>query len=131
MIDCENEIYTKVHNALLAEFPALHITSEPTYSPAKFPCIAVYEADNGNYDKTMDSSGEEKYSQVMYEVYAFSNKKQGRKTECKNIFKVADETLTKMGFTRITKQPITTDDVYRLIGRYTAVISENKTIFRR
>ncbi len=131
MIDCENEIFTKVHRALIPKFPKLTITSEPTFSPASFPCVAIYEADNGNYDKTQDSSGQEKYARVMYEVYAFSNKKQGRKTECKSIFDTADVALTKMGFTRITKQPIPTDDVYRIIGRYTAVISNDKNIYRR
>ena len=122
MIDCENEIYTTVKTKVEAVYKGIHFTSEPTYSPAEFPCVALYEADNSSYDKTKDSSGKENHAQVMYE---------GRKTECKNIFKVVDEVMSALGFTRLTKQPFNTDNVSRLIGRYIAVISKNKEIFRR
>ena len=131
MIDCENEIYTIVKTKVEAVYKGIHFTSEPTYSPAEFPCVALYEADNSSYDKTKDSSGKENHAQVMYEAYVFSNKKQGRKTECKNIFKVVDEVMSALGFTRLTKQPFNTDNVSRLIGRYIAIISKNKEIFRR
>ena len=95
MIDCENEIYTTVKTKVEAVYKGIHFTSEPTYSPAEFPCVALYEADNSSYDKTKDSSGKENHAQVMYEAYVFSNKKQGRKTECKNIFKVVRKYINK------------------------------------
>lgn len=131
MIDCENEIFTIVKTKVEAVYSGIRFTSEPTYSPVEFPCVAIYEADNSSYDKTEDSSGTENHARVMYEAYVFSNKKQGRKTECKNIFKVVDEAMTHLGFSRITKQPFYTDNVCQMIGRYTAVISKNKEIFRR
>lgn len=132
MIDCENEVFDKVYTALIASFPKINVTSEPNLSPASFPCASIYEADNQVYNKTQDSGSNENHVKVMFEVYVFSNKKSGRKTECKNIFNVIDETLLFMGFTRTTKQPLEpTDNIYQIIGRYEAVISKNKTVFRR
>lgn len=132
MIDCENEVFDIVYSALSAKFPKIEVTSEPNLSPAKFPCASIYEADNSVYSKTQDSGSNENHVKVMFEVYVFSNKKTGRKTECKNIFNVIDEKMLSIGFTRTTKQPLQpTDNIYQMIGRYEAVVSKNKTIYRR
>lgn len=132
MIDCENEVFDKVYTALSSAFPKIKVTSEPNLSPAQFPCASIYEADNSVYSKTQDSGSNENHVKVMFEVYVFSNKKSGRKTECKSIFNVIDETMLSIGFTRITKQPLEpTDNIYQIIGRYEAVVSKNKTIYRR
>lgn len=133
MIDIENAVYTKVYNALKAEFPTLAVTGDPVAAPSEFPCASIYEADNYSYAKTQDSSSNENHAGILYEVYVFSNKKSGHKTECKNIFKVADDVLLGLGFTRKSRTPINDigGGVYCLIGRYTAVVSEEKIIYRR
>jgi len=133
MIDIENAVYTKVFDALRKVFPTLYITADPIAIPSEYPCASIYEADNYSYDKTQDSNSNENHVNVMYELYVFSNKATGRKTECKNIFKVADDVLLKTGFTRISKTPILDSDGkdYRLVGRYSAVVSKNKEIYRR
>lgn len=133
MIDIENAVYTKVYDTLKKVFPDLYITADPVAIPSEYPCASIYEADSYSYDKTQDSASNENHVNVMYEVYVFSNKTSGRKTECKNIFKVADEVLLAMGFTRTSKTPILDPNGkdYRLVGRYTAVVSKNKEIYRR
>lgn len=133
MIDIENAVYTEVHNALKAAFPALTVTGDPVAAPSEFPCASIYEADNYSYEKTQDSGSNENHASVMYEVYVFSNKKSGHKTECKNIFQVADNVLLSLGFTRKSRTPINDigGGVYCLIGRYVAVVSKEKTIYRR
>lgn len=132
MIDCENEVFDEVYSALTSAFTNIKVTSEPTLSPAQFPCASIYEADNSVYSKTQDSGSNENHVKVMYEVYVFSNKNTGRKSECKNIFNVIDKKMLSLGFTRITRQPLEpNNNIYQMIGRYEAVISKNKTVFRR
>lgn len=133
MIDIENTVYTKVYNALKSKYPDLFITSDPVAVPPECPCASIYEADNYTYGKSQDSGSNENHANLLYEVYVFSNKKTGHKTECKNIFSVADEVLIQTGFTRISRTPINDigGGVYCLIGRYTAVVSKDKTIYRR
>ena len=70
----------------------------------------------------------------MYEVNVYSNKQVGKKTECKDLFKVIDNEFKEMGFTRILKEPVPNLEnatIYRMIGRYTAVSSADGKIFRR
>ena len=74
------------------------------------------------------------HARLMYEVNVYSNKQIGKKSECKAIFKVIDDEFATMGFTRILKEPISNLEdatIYRLAGRYTAVVSKNKEIYRR
>lgn len=133
MIDIENAVYTKVYNALITAFPTLSVTGDPVAAPSEFPCASVYEADNYSYEKTQDSGSNENHASVMYEVYVFSNKASGHKTECKNIFQVADEVLLSLGFTRKSRTPINDigGGVYCLVGRYSAVVSQLQIIYRR
>lgn len=133
MIDIENAVYTKCYDALKKRYPKLFIASEPVAMPPECPCVSIYEADNYTYDKSQDSGSNENHANLLYEVYVFSNKKNGHKTECKNIFSVVDDVLIRSGFTRISRTPINGIEggVYCLIGRYTAVVSKDKTIYRR
>ena len=133
MIDIENEIFTKVKNALSAEFPTITVESVTTYSPSKFPFVCIEEADNYAYQPSRDSGSNENHAVLMYEVNAYSNKSGGKKAECKAMIAVVDEVMSALGFTRNTKTPITLDKAtkYRIFARYTAVVSKNHTIFRR
>ncbi len=131
MIDIENEVYTVVYDMLKAKYPKLYITGDPVSIPPEFPCASIYEADNYTYEKSQDSSCNENHANVMYEVYVFSNKKTGRKTECKNIFDDINKVLSSLGFIRKSKTPINDGNVFRLVGRFTAVVSKNNIIYRR
>jgi len=53
--------------------------------------------------------------------------------EAKAILAAVDEVLNGLGFTRLTKTPINLDDAtkYRVFARYRAVVSTDKTIYRR
>ena len=76
----------------------------------------------------------ENHSTLMYEVNVYSNKKTGKKTECKKIITLVDEAMSALGFTRIMLQPIPNMDdatIYRMTARYRAVVSKDKVIFRR
>lgn len=69
----------------------------------------------------------------MYEVNVYSNKTSGKKAECRAIAAVIDDILLGLGFTRTMKNPVSMDDatIYRMVTRYTAVVSIDQTIYRR
>jgi hypothetical protein len=74
------------------------------------------------------------FAAVTYEVNVYSNKQTGKKTECKNIAAVVDEILLAMNFTRSMLEPVPNmadATIYRMTGRYTAVISKDKKLYRR
>lgn len=134
MIDVENEVFNAVATAVRAEYPKAYVVGEYVKTPPKFPCVSLIEMDNQSYQRTEDSGGSEHHVSVMYEVNIYSNKSVGKKSECKAIAALIDEQMMALGFARTMLQPIPNLDdatIYRMVGRYSAVISENKVIFRR
>lgn len=74
----------------------------------------------------------------MYEVEIYSNKTEGKKAECKTLAAAVDAILATKGFTRIMLEPLPNladDSIYRMTGRYRAIISEpsdgNFTVYKR
>ena len=134
MIDIENEVFNTVAKAVRAKYPDIYMVGEYVKTPPKFPCVSLMEMDNQSYQQTEDSGSSENHASLMYEVNVYSNKTVGKKAECKAIAAVIDEQMLALGFARTMLQPIPNLDdatIYRMVGRYSAVISKNKVIYRR
>ena len=134
MIDFENDIFNTVATAVRAKYPDIYMVGEYVKTPPKFPCVSLVEMDNQSYTRTEDSGSSENHASVMYEVNIYSNKTVGKKTECKAIATLIDEQMLALGFARNMLQPIPNLDdatIYRMVGRYSAIISKDKKIFRR
>jgi hypothetical protein len=94
----------------------------------------VEELDNYALERTQDSGSLENHAGLMYEINVFSNLTVGKKTQAKSIFKDIDAVMAGLGFTRTVKTAIPNLEnatIYRMVGRYKAVVSKDKTIFRR
>ena len=76
----------------------------------------------------------ENHVDVMYELNIYSNKTKGKKSECKVIAAFIDSIMSSLGFDRIMLTPIPNMEdatIYRMAGRYKAIVSKNNTIHRR
>ena len=134
MINLENEIFSKIAESVRAAYPSAFVSGEYVRTPSKFPFVSLIEMSNTAYDKTQSSGGLENHASVMYEVNIYSNRKSGKKSECKAIATFIDNELAALGFSRTMLQPIPNMDdatIYRMTGRYTAVISKDKKLYRR
>lgn len=134
MIDAEQEIFSEISAKVRAEFKGIFMTGEYVSAPSSFPCVSLVEIDNATFRNTQTQEQEENHVAVTYEVNIYSNKKTGKKAECKKIAAFIDGLLAKRNFTRMLLEPIpnTADaTIYRMTGRYRAVIDKNHMIYRR
>lgn len=134
MIDAESEIFSKVADSVRAVYPTVFMSSEYVRSPSRFPFVSLIEMSNTSYERTQSSGGVENHASLMYEVNVYSNRQRGKKSECKAIAALIDNELAALGFSRTMLQPIPNMDdatIYRMTGRYTAVISKDKKLYRR
>ena len=134
MIDCENEIFDTIAKAVRNAYPSVFVSGEYVKAPSKFPFVSLIEMSNTAYERTQSSGGVENHASLMYEVNVYSNKTSGKKRECKAIATLIDNELAALGFSRTMLQPIPNMDdatIYRMTGRYTAVISKDKKLYRR
>lgn len=134
MIDAEQEIFSEISAKVKAEYPKIFMTGEYVSAPSSFPCVSLVEMDNATFCNTLTQNGQENHVAVTYELNVYSNKKTGKKAECKEIAAFIDELLMERNFTRMLLEPIpNTQDatIYRMLGRYRAVIDKNHIIYRR
>lgn len=134
MINVENEIFDTIARAVRKAYPSVFISGEYIRTPSKFPFVSIIEMSNTAYDRTQSSAGLENHTSLMYEVNVYSNKTSGKKSECKAIATLIDNEFATLGFSRTMLQPIPNMDdatIYRMTGRYTAVISKDKKLYRR
>jgi hypothetical protein len=133
MIDCENEVYTRVAKMLREKFPGINITGEYVKAPSSFPHVSITMSDNVPLRNKQDTSMKETMNQVMFEINVYSNKAEGKKTECKSIAKAIDETLFSMNFQRMAFTPVPNMEdatIYRITARY-RVVTDGKYFYRR
>lgn len=131
MIDCENEVYTRIARVLRDKFPGINIAGEYVNAPSSFPHVSITQSDNSVVSEQMTGSAE--MAQVMFEINIYSNKADGRKTECKSIAKVIDDVMFKMNFKRMALTPIPNMEdatIYRIVARYRAM-TDGKYFYRR
>ena len=134
MINVENAIFNRVATKVREVYPDIFITGEYVKSPPSFPAASLVEMDNSTHVETIDSGSNENHANVMYEVNVYSNKANGKKTECRDILALIDEEMLAMGFSRSTLTPVPNENdstIYRMVGRYRAIVSSDHTIFRR
>ena len=124
MIDIENIVFTAVSNAVKAEYPNAAVYGEYVEAPADFPCVCISEDDNYSYGLTQDNALEDNNVGVMYSVNIFTSNQVGKKTEAKKIAKIVDSVLLGFKMSRTALLPVPNADttIYRITGRYTAVI---------
>ena len=134
MIDIENEIFNTISTAIETKYPDACVVGEYSKSPSQFPCISIVEIDNTAYDRTQSSHSLENHADITYEVNIYSNKTNGKKSECKAIASLLDNEFATLGFSRTMLQPIPNAEdstIYRMTGRYRGVVSKDKYVFRR
>ena len=131
MIDCENEVYTRIARVLRDKFPGINIAGEYVNAPSSFPHVSITQSDNSVVSEQMTGSAE--MAQVMFEINIYSNKADGRKTVCKAIAKVIDDVMFRMNFKRMALTPIPNMEdatIYRIVARYRAM-TDGKYFYRR
>lgn len=123
MVDIESQIFTPIAQEVRSQYPGAFVTGEYVKAPSKFPHVSIVEADNYMTQRHLDTSDEEKFSTIMYEVNVYSNKASGKKTECRNIIGLIDHMMYARNFTRLTMTPVPNMEdatIYRITARYRA-----------
>lgn len=131
MTDCENEVYTRIAKVLREKFPGIDIAGEYVNAPSSFPHASITQSDNSVI--TEQTTGCAEMAQVMFEVNVYSNKTEGKKTECKSIMREIDKVLFSMNFKRLALTPVPNMEdatIYRLVARY-RVATDGKYFYRR
>lgn len=134
MIDLESEVFTLVSTDVRAAVDGIYMTGEYVPSPPSFPCVSLIEVDNTPTQRTQTTDSSENHATLLYEVNIYSNKRAGKKKECRTIAAVIDAAFERIGFERVMLRPVENvadATIYRMVGRYRATVSPEKVVYRR
>lgn len=135
MIDFEKEIFDIIAQEVRDNHPGTMVYSSYPKSNIGFPMATIELGYNPIYQKSLDSSNEEKHSVHMFNVNVLSNldNQNKAKMQTKSILNTIDEKFLALGFRRVSTQnlPNTEDTtIYRMVARYDGVISKDGQVYR-
>lgn len=133
MIDPENEVYTRIATMLRINFPEINIAGEYINSPTAFPHVSIVMSDNTVITDRQTTSLKECMAKVTFEINVYSNKSEGKKTECKSIAQAIDNLMYSMNFRRLAFTPVPNVEdatIYRITSRYSAA-TDGQFFYRR
>ena len=128
MIDKENEVYTRVRSAILAEFPNANVTSTYVNKPSAFPHVSIEQSDSYTPSRYVSSAWNEEYARIMYTVNVYSNKVGTAKSEAKAIMRIVCDEMHHMNLLRESCVPtpnVNDATVYRMTARFEGTADEN------
>lgn len=139
MIDIEPDVFAAVAVPLREKYGKdtkgqwkIWVSGESTDVPARFPAVTIEEKDNYVYNRASTTQIENAVK-VMYEVNVYTNRVGYRKPDAQEIMSFIDEILLNLKFTRKAMPPIdnlSDATIYRLVGRYEAIVDKDLMIYQ-
>ena len=132
MNDIEPTVFDEFYTYMTTEYTTLDVRNEILMTPETFPMVCVEEISNAIDQTTIDSSHNENYTIVGYEVRAYVHPVFGKRRMVRELMKYADAWFTNKGFIRTGASFVTFNDGTKMqcICQYTG-ITDGSTIYRR
>lgn len=132
MINIFNELYTLLVNALTSYDEKIETSSVYQNVPSKYPFVSFEEIDNSVYEQGSDDEEIENFANVDYEINIYTQNPQ-KKSKGESIAQVVDTLMKSKGFIRTTKNAFqdTNETTYRIVMRYSGVVSKENVVYRR
>lgn len=129
MIDYETNIFNEVYLSVSSICAKGKVSSVYVPAPTAFPAMSLYELSNTTVRNRQSSTPIENYSRVMYQLDCYADSKPA----CRALYKVADDKMISLGFTRISGDYLDNFDninIFRYTARYEAEIDRDGNIYR-
>ena len=123
-----NAIYTRVVNAIKADFPDAYCTSRMVASPAKFPAILIHEIDRNRPLRNTQLDFDDVQYESVYEVQIVSNKANTAATEAYAIMELARAAMSGLYYREFSETNIDRSDTFTIVGRFRRVIGGGDTM---
>lgn len=113
-----NAIYTRVRNAIQAEYSAAYCTSRYVAKPSTFPACYIHEIDNFRPQQFTQLDFQDVQCESVYEIQIVSNKKNTAASEAYAIMDIAKAAMSNLYYREFSETNIDTGDTFTVIGRF-------------
>jgi hypothetical protein len=123
-----NAVYTRVVNAIKAEFPNANCTSRYVPKPATFPACYIHEIDNNRPAQNVQLDYQDVQWESVFEIQVISNKAHTAASEAYAIMESAKAAFNRLYYREFSETNIDNGDTFTIIGRFRRVIGGGDTI---
>ena len=123
-----NAIYTRVANAIKADYPDAYTTSRMVASPAKFPAILIHEIDRNRPIQNTQLDFQDVQYESVFEIKVVSNKANTAATEAYAIMELAKAAMSGLYYREFSETNIDRSDTFTIIGRFRRIIGGGDTM---
>ena len=123
-----NAIYTRVANAIKADYPDAYTTSRMVASPAQFPAILIHEIDRNRPIQNTQLDFEDVQYESVFEIQVVSNKANTAATEAYSIMDLAKAAMSGLYYREFSETNIDRSDTFTIVGRFRRVIGGGDTM---
>ena len=123
-----NAIYTRVANAIKADYPDAYTTSRMVASPAKFPAILIHEIDRNRPIQNTQLDFQDVQYESVFEIQVVSNKANTAATEAYAIMELAKAAMSGLYYREFSETNIDRSDTFTIIGRFRRIIGGGDTM---
>lgn len=123
-----NAIFTRVRNAVVAEFSNANCVQTYSPTPPKFPTVFARELGHFTPQATATLSNAQDIYETTWEIQVFSNLETGAKEQAYAVLAVCKSVMREMYFVETFEQPIDQTDksIYCLVARFRRVIGSGE-----
>lgn len=129
MIDYEVNIFDRVYRKVAPSCAAGKFVGVYVPNPTAYPAGSLVELTNRTVRSRQSSTPIENFARVMYQLDVYGRTKK----EAREIYGIADDEMTAIGFTRISGDFLDNADnieVFRYTARYEAEIDRDGNVYR-
>lgn len=123
-----NAIYTRIVEAIKAQYPNAYCTSRLVASPAKFPACYIHEIDNSRPSQYTQLDFEDIQWESVFEIQVVSSKANTAATEAYDIMSLAKAAFSNLYYREFSEANVDTGDTFTIIGRFRRVIGGGDTM---
>ena len=117
-----NAIYTRIANAIKAEYPNAYCTSRYVAKPSTFPACYIHEIDRNRPIQNTQLDFQDVQYESVYEIQVVSNKHNTAASEAYDIMELARAAFSSLYYREFSEANIDRGDTFTIIGRFRRVI---------
>ena len=117
-----NAIYTRIANAIKADYPNAYCTSRYVAKPSTFPACYIHEIDRNRPIQNTQLDFQDVQYESVYEIQVVSNKHNTAASEAYDIMELARAAFSSLYYREFSEANIDRGDTFTIIGRFRRVI---------
>ena len=117
-----NAVYTRIVNAIKAEYPNVYCTSRYVAKPSTFPACYIHEIDRFRPQGNIQLDYEDRQWESVFEIQVVSTLSNMAASEAYSIMDIAKSAFNGIYYREFSETNIDGGDKYTLIGRFRRTI---------